>query len=110
MVGDEVGIPLYFLGKKTKNSEIKVVQVGEGADELFYGYDHWNRYLKLNKFFKPLFKSTKNYSSFKNHRLNMLSNILFNRNSFAGGALGFNLKELDSLIEDGLPNLSLIHI
>ena len=106
LVGDEVGIPLYFLGKKTKNSEIKVVQVGEGADELFYGYDHWNRYLKLNKFFKPLFKSTKKYSSFKNHRLNMLSNILFNRTSFAGGALGFNLKELDSLIVDGLPNHS----
>ncbi len=55
LVGDEVGIPLYFLGKKTKNSEIKVVQVGEGA---------------------------------------------------AGGALGFNLKELDSLIVDGLPNHS----
>ena len=106
LVGDEVGIPLYFLGKKTKNSEIKVVQVGEGADELFYGYDHWNRYLKLNKFFKPYFKSTKKYSSFKNHRLNMLSNILFNRTSFAGGALGFNLKELDSLIVDGLPNHS----
>ena len=106
LVGDEVGIPLYFLGKKTKNSKIKVVQVGEGADELFYGYDHWNRYLKLNKFFKPLFKSTKKYSSFKNHRLNMLSNILFNRTSFAGGALGFNLKELDSLIVDGLPNHS----
>ena len=106
LVGDEVGIPLYFLGKKTKNSNIKVVQVGEGADELFYGYDHWNRYLNLNKFFKPFFKSTKKYSSFKNHRLNMLSNILFNRTSFAGGALGFNLKELDSLIVDGLPNHS----
>ncbi len=106
LVGDEVGIPLYFLGKKTNNSKIKVVQVGEGADELFYGYDHWNRYLKLNKFFKPFFKSTKKYSSFKNHRLNMLSNILFNRTSFAGGALGFNLKELDSLIVDGLPNHS----
>ena len=36
----------------------------------------------------------------------MLSNILFNRTSFPGGALGFNLKELDSLIVDGLPNHS----
>ena len=41
LVGDEVGIPLYFLGKKTRSKNIKVVQVGEGADELFYGYDHW---------------------------------------------------------------------
>ena len=35
LVGDEVGIPLYFLGKATKSSGIKVVQVGEGSDELF---------------------------------------------------------------------------
>ena len=32
LVGDEVGIPLYFLGKATKSSGIKVVQVGEGSD------------------------------------------------------------------------------
>jgi asparagine synthase (glutamine-hydrolysing) len=104
LVGDEVGIPLYFLGKKTRTSNIKVVQVGEGADELFYGYDHWNRFLSLNKLLKPFFQSSKKHSRFKNHRLNLISNILFNRTSFAGGALGFNLKELDSLIVGGLPN------
>ena len=43
LIGDEVGIPLYFLGKSSKNNGIKVVQVGEGADELFYGYEHWLR-------------------------------------------------------------------
>ena len=38
LIGDEVGIPLYFLGKLTKTNGLKVVQVGEGADELFGGY------------------------------------------------------------------------
>ena len=40
LIGDEVGIPLYFLGKSSNENGIKVVQVGEGADELFYGYEH----------------------------------------------------------------------
>ena len=33
-----------------------------------------------------------------------VSNILFNRTSFSGGAIGFNLSEVDSLIDGGLSN------
>ena len=47
---------IIFLGKATKSSNIKVVQVGEGADELFCGYEHWNRLLKLNKLMSMLQK------------------------------------------------------
>lgn len=101
--GDEVGIPLYFLGKSARSKGITVVQVGEGADELFYGYEHWLRYLKLNKYIKPIMKSKSRVSSFSKHRSNLLSNILFNRTSFAGGALGFNLTEINNLIEGGIP-------
>ena len=104
LVGDEVGIPLYFLGKSSKKNGIKVVQVGEGADELFYGYDHWLRFMKLNRYIKPITKSSSINIQFKNHRTNMLSNILLNRNSFAGGALGFNLPEIDDLLVNGITN------
>ena len=110
LLGDEVGIPLYFLGKLTRENNIKVVQVGEGADELFYGYDHWLRFMKLSKYFRPIVSKRSNVSYFKNHRLHMASNMLFNRTSFAGGALGFNLTELNHLIDGGLPKESeLIH-
>ncbi len=68
--GDEVGIPLYFLGKSARSKGITVVQVGEGADELFFGYDHWLRYIKLNKFLKPIKSSKSQFSRFSNHRLN----------------------------------------
>ena len=102
LVGDEVGIPLYFLGKSSKNNGIKVVQVGEGADELFYGYDHWLRFIKLNRYVKPIVKSRSNNFKFKGHRSNMLSNILLDRTSFAGGALGFNLPEIQDLLVNGL--------
>ena len=101
LVGDEVGIPLYFLGKSAKDNGIKVVQVGEGADELFYGYDHWIRFMKLNNLLRPITKSRSSSFNFKSHRGNMLSNILLNRTSFAGGALGFNLPEINNLLVEG---------
>ena len=110
LVGDEVGIPLYFLGKSSKENGIKVVQVGEGADELFYGYDHWIRFMKLNNYLRPITKSRSNSFNFKNHRGDMLSNILLNRTSFAGGALGFNLPEINSLLSEGITqDYELIH-
>jgi len=110
LIGDEVGIPLYFLGKSSKDNGIKVVQVGEGADELFYGYEHWLRFMKLNSFLKPITKYRSNSFNFKNHRGNLLSNILLNRTSFAGGALGFNLPEIDSLLIEGISEeYNLVH-
>ena len=102
LVGDEVGIPLYFLGKSSRNSGIKVVQVGEGADELFYGYDHWLRFIKLNRYVKPIIKSSSSNFQFKGHRTNLLSNILLKRTSFAGGALGFNIPEIEDLLVNGI--------
>ena len=110
LVGDEVGIPLYFLGKSAKDNGIKVVQVGEGADELFYGYEHWIRFMKLNNFLSPITKSRSSNFNFKSHRGNMLSNILLNRTSFAGGALGFNLPEINNLLVEGITQeYELIH-
>ena len=102
LIGDEVGIPLYFLGKSSNHNGIKVVQVGEGADELFYGYEHWLRFMKLNRFLKPVTKKNFKSINFKGHRGNLVSNILLNRTSFAGGALGFNLPEIDNLLYGGI--------
>ncbi|NDB30101.1 asparagine synthase (glutamine-hydrolyzing), partial [archaeon] len=98
LIGDEVGIPLFFLGRSTKSKSIKVVQVGEGADELFYGYEHWLRLLNLSRYIRPILSSSRTLNNFTNHRLNLLSNIIFNRTPFAGGALGFNLAEINNLI------------
>ncbi|MCF6201078.1 MAG: asparagine synthase (glutamine-hydrolyzing) [Hydrogenimonas sp.] len=37
-LGDPAAIPLWFLSKKIKESGVKVLLSGDGADELFFGY------------------------------------------------------------------------
>ena len=46
-IADWVCIPLYFVSKLTRDSGTTVVQVGEGSDEQFCGYDSYMMYLRL---------------------------------------------------------------
>ena len=50
-IADWVCVPLYFVSKLAKDKGITVVQVGEGADEQFCGYDSWMKYLKTYRSF-----------------------------------------------------------
>jgi asparagine synthase (glutamine-hydrolysing) len=42
-LADPVSIPIYFLSKKVAENGCKVIHVGEGADELFFGYEAWRK-------------------------------------------------------------------
>ncbi|MAS82694.1 MAG: asparagine synthase (glutamine-hydrolyzing) [Legionellales bacterium] len=42
-LADPVSIPVYFLSKKVSENGGKVIHVGEGADELFFGYEAWRK-------------------------------------------------------------------
>ena len=56
-IADWVCVPLYFVSKLAKDKGITVVQVGEGADEQFCGYDSWMTYLKTyGSFWNPYTK------------------------------------------------------
>ena len=53
-IADWVCVPLYFVSKLAKDNGVTVVQVGEGADEQFCGYDSWMTYLQFQqKFWQP---------------------------------------------------------
>ncbi len=56
--GDPVCIPLYYLSKLTKESGTTVIQVGEGSDEQFFGYDwiirDWNFSKTYYQYFRKL--------------------------------------------------------
>jgi asparagine synthase (glutamine-hydrolysing) len=48
-LADPVCFPLYHLGRAARQSDTPVVQVGEGADELFAGYPRWHKMLQLQR-------------------------------------------------------------
>lgn len=46
-IADPVCVPLYFVAKLARETGTVVVQSGEGADEIFSGYDKYVRYLRI---------------------------------------------------------------
>jgi asparagine synthase (glutamine-hydrolysing) len=50
-IADWVCVPLYFVSKLARESGITVVQVGEGSDEQFAGYDYYLKYLRVHREF-----------------------------------------------------------
>ena len=57
-IADWVCIPLYFVSKLAKDSGVTVVQVGEGSDEQFCGYDSYMTYLNLYRKFWDSYMKT----------------------------------------------------
>lgn len=48
-LSDPVCVPVYFVSKLARDNGVTVCQVGEGSDELFWGYPGWKQALKLQK-------------------------------------------------------------
>jgi asparagine synthase (glutamine-hydrolysing) len=46
-LADPVCVPLYYVSKLARDSGTIVIQVGEGSDEIFGGYDKYIKYLSL---------------------------------------------------------------
>jgi asparagine synthase (glutamine-hydrolysing) len=46
-IADPVCVPVYYVSKLARDNGITVCQVGEGADELFWGYPNWKAMLEL---------------------------------------------------------------
>jgi asparagine synthase (glutamine-hydrolysing) len=54
-IGDWVCVPLYYVSGLARRSGVTVVQVGEGSDELFCGYDHFRPPLaRHRRYARPL--------------------------------------------------------
>jgi asparagine synthase (glutamine-hydrolysing) len=48
-IGDPVCMPVYYVSKLARDNGVIVCQVGEGADELFWGYPSWKLKLRLQQ-------------------------------------------------------------
>ena len=51
---DPACVPMYFVSRTARESGTIVVQVGEGADELFSGYSHYLSELKYHRYYYRL--------------------------------------------------------
>jgi asparagine synthase (glutamine-hydrolysing) len=49
-IADPVCVPVYYVSKLARDHGVTVCQVGEGADELFWGYPGWKFALKLQHY------------------------------------------------------------
>lgn len=100
--GDPVCFPLYYVSKLIRDSGVVVAQVGEGADELFAGYNQyllvvnfWKRWWRklemfpspLKKLFFGLSKITK-HPAYDLHR-EQLRRLSAAEEFFWGGAIAF---------------------
>jgi len=49
-IADPVCVPVYYVSKLARDNGVIVCQVGEGSDELFWGYPSWQRALQVQRY------------------------------------------------------------
>jgi len=49
-IADPVCVPVYYVSKLAREKGVIVCQLGEGADELFWGYPAWQKSLQLQQY------------------------------------------------------------
>ncbi len=116
-LADCVCIPFYFISKAARENGIRVVQVGEGADELFFGYQTYVSYKKLYDFYwnpskklipkqirKLFYKIFSKIISRKPFYLDVIKNWSDNKDLFWGGALAFNEHQKQILLNNKSDN------
>jgi asparagine synthase (glutamine-hydrolysing) len=108
--------PLYFLAKESRK-KVTVVNTGEGADELFAGYQH---YLVGSHRFNMIPRAVKNkvydwyYSPFKSGQRKLVINKSFKEDKYLTNCLTQNKDTLNNIlqfdIKNELPNWQLARV
>ncbi len=102
-LADCVCIPFYYVAKCARDAGVTVVQVGEGADELFFGYPTYANYKSFydtvwapaQRFIpaflrKSAYKISRPFLSKHSSHAEVLKNWAYDRGLFWGGAVAFN--------------------
>lgn len=112
-IADPVCIPIYYLSKLARDNDVTVCQVGEGADELFYGYPLWKRILELERLNDlPFPRSLKRLALVGMERLGMNQKIYYewlqrainDRPVFWSGAEAFTENQKRDLLSSRMRN------
>ena len=112
-LADCVCIPFYHVAKLAKDCGVTVAQVGEGADELFFGYSTYATYKKFYDRFwhpaekvvpnfmkKPLYNSYQKFFPKNSNHLEIFKNWSEKRDLFWGGAIAFNENQKKLILQN----------
>lgn len=106
-IADPVCFPVYEVSKLAKEKGVTVCQVGEGSDELFWGYSSWKVYYKLhllNKLPVPSFlkklllKTIKKLKSDQSTQYELLRRGAYKEPIFWSGAEAFTEQQKRKLL------------
>lgn len=117
-IADPVCFPLYYVSKLAKDNGVSVVQIGEGSDEIFCGYEYyirtinfynkvWKYYENLPVLFRKILYSAgdKIFSSKVNSKkMELLRRAKNDEELFWGGAIAFTERQKKSLLSDEFKN------
>lgn len=110
-IADPVCVPVYYVSKLARDNGVIVCQVGEGSDELFWGYQSWKTYYNLQRYAnlpgaglikKPLLALLKLLGKGETHEYELLRRSASGHPVFWGGATAFTEGQKQELISDRL--------
>ncbi|MDW7972578.1 MAG: asparagine synthase (glutamine-hydrolyzing) [Thermodesulfovibrio sp.] len=110
-IADPVCVPVFYLARFAKDNGVSVIQVGEGSDELFCGYEWWLRILSLQELddrtdLKSLkliaFSIAKLFREFKPRAYEYLRRSISGERIFWSGAEAFSEAEKHLMLSDEL--------
>ncbi|MBI4377565.1 MAG: asparagine synthase (glutamine-hydrolyzing) [Nitrospinae bacterium] len=110
-IADPVCVPVYYVAKLAKDSGVTVCQVGEGSDEIFFGYEWWIKTLMINRISKfyqllpyPLrmaaLKSSSLFEDSVGMRYEIIRRAAQKEVIFWGGAEAFSGRQKEMLLSD----------
>ena len=79
-IADPVCFPLYYLSKLARDNGVIVVQIGEGSDEIFCGYEYYIKNIYLYNNFWKYYEKTPNF--LKNLLYYILGSLLKIKNDY----------------------------
>lgn len=114
-VSDPVSVPMYFVTKLAREAGVTVVHAGEGADELFCGYENYRNAMKRHdRLWRPLSKAPRFLSgmgadllaSSESPRLRKIRDVLVRRSKgqkfFMSSAVAYFEQEKNLILSPGL--------
>lgn len=118
-IADPTCVPLHFVARLARESGTIVVQVGEGADELFHGYEHYHDHARFQREWTPRIRRLPlpvragarraavilaNRYGRGVTRTRFLDDAVEGRNAFWGGAIAFTGKLKESVLGGSHPD------